>query len=76
MALPAVAIGCRDRDGLAPRSHTHADTAENVDEAALDDLVNYGLLVVDAIDGYVGRLRAPQPAATAKELRARRLRPE
>jgi hypothetical protein len=66
MALPSIAIGCRDRDGLAPRSHTHADTAENVDEAAVDELVNYGLLVVDAIDGYVGRLRAPQPAATVK----------
>jgi hypothetical protein len=66
MALPAVAIGCRDRDGLAPRSHTHADTPENVDEAALDELVSYGLLVVDAIDGYVGRLRAPQPATAAK----------
>jgi hypothetical protein len=66
MALPAITIGCRDRDGLAPRSHTQADTAERVDEAALDELVSYGLLVVDAIDGYVGRLRAPQPAATAK----------
>jgi hypothetical protein len=66
MALPAIAIGSRDPDGLAPRSHAHADTAEDVDEAALDELVNYGLLVVDAIDGYVGRLRAPQPAATAR----------
>jgi hypothetical protein len=65
MALPAIAIGCRDRDGLAPRSHTHADTAENVDDGALDELVSYGLLVVDAIDGYVGRLRRPAPAATA-----------
>ncbi len=40
MALPAIAIGCLDRDGLAPRSHTHADTAENVDETALDETVN------------------------------------
>ncbi len=66
MALPAIAIGCRDRDGLATRSHTHADTAENIDEDALDGLVSYGLLVVDAIDGYLGRLRTRQPATTAK----------
>jgi hypothetical protein len=58
-ALPAIAIGCRDRNGLAPNSHTHADTEETVDGAGLDDLVNYGLLVVDAIDAYVGRLRNP-----------------
>jgi hypothetical protein len=58
--LPAITIGCRDGDGLAPRSHQRSDTADNVDASSLDELVNYGLLVVDAIDAYVGRARAPQ----------------
>jgi hypothetical protein len=58
--LPAITIGCRDRDGLAPRSHERSDTPENLDTNSLDELVNYGLLVVDAIDSYVGGLRAAQ----------------
>jgi hypothetical protein len=61
--LPAITIGCRDRDGLAPRSHERTDTPENVDTGSLDELVNYGLLVVDAIDACVGRLPTSQPAA-------------
>jgi hypothetical protein len=58
--LPAITIGCRDGDGLAPRSHQRSDTPDNVDASALDELVNYGLLVVDAIDAYVGRTRSAQ----------------
>jgi hypothetical protein len=47
------------------RTHTHADTEEAIDGAGLDDLVNYGLLVVDAIDAYVGRLRTPAQVTRA-----------
>jgi hypothetical protein len=61
--LPAITIGCRNENGLAPRSHEHSDTPENLDLAALDELVNFGLLLVDAIDGYVGRLQTPTPQA-------------
>jgi Peptidase family M28 len=61
--LPAIAIGARDEDGLAPRSHGQDDTPEALDPAAIDAVVSYGLLLVDAIDGYIGRLRSPaQPA--------------
>jgi hypothetical protein len=58
--LPAITIGCRDRDGLAPRSHERGDTPEHLDANSLSELVNYALLVVDAIDSYVGRLRTPR----------------
>jgi hypothetical protein len=55
--LPAIAIGARDKDGLAPRSHEQGDTPEALNPAVIDAVVSYGLLLVDAIDGYVGRLR-------------------
>jgi|SRR5579884_1099242 len=57
--LPAIAIGCLDELGLSPRSHQASDTPETLDSGALDAAVEFGLMLADAIDGYVGRLRAP-----------------
>jgi hypothetical protein len=57
--LPAIAIGCLDTDGLAPRSHQLTDTGDQVDEAALDTTVQFGLMLVDAMDSYLASLRAP-----------------
>jgi hypothetical protein len=54
--LPAITIGCTDAAGLAPRSHTAADTASAIDETALSTAVSAGLLLVDAIDAYLAAL--------------------
>ncbi len=48
--LPAIAIGTLDGRGLAKRSHQATDTPENIDQVALDRAVQFGLLLIDAID--------------------------
>jgi Peptidase family M28 len=48
--LPAIAIGCLDSRGLAPRSHQQADTADRVDASALDGAIALGLALVNKID--------------------------
>jgi Peptidase family M28 len=59
--LPALALGCLDPLGLAPRSHQPSDTEAEIDERALTHAVEMTLRVVDEIDGW---LSAEQPAAT------------
>jgi hypothetical protein len=51
--LPAIAIGRLDERGLAPRSHQSKDTADQVDDTALDATVQLGLMLVDAIDAFL-----------------------
>jgi hypothetical protein len=51
--LPAIVLGCVDDHGLVPRSHQGSDEAAQIDEAALDATVQFGLLLVDAIDAYL-----------------------
>jgi hypothetical protein len=60
--LPAIAIGCLDERGLASRSHQRSDTADAIDEQALDRAVEFGLLLVDAIDAFL----AAQTARTSR----------
>ena len=63
--IPALAIGCVDRDGLAPRSHQRGDTAAALDDAAADAAVQFGLVLIDAIDAQLGQTasdRVPTPA--------------
>jgi hypothetical protein len=48
--LPAIAIGCLDDRGLAPRSHQPSDRAELIDPGALERAVEFTLLLVDRID--------------------------
>jgi hypothetical protein len=48
--LPALAIGCLDAHGLAPRSHQARDGADAVDPGARDALLEFALTLVDAID--------------------------
>ena len=48
--LPALTIGCLDDRGLAPRSHRADDRADALDPRALDALLRFGLVLVDAID--------------------------
>jgi len=64
--LPAIAIGSLDERGLSPRSHQKSDTAADIDPAALDRVVEFGLLLVDAIDGF---LRGAQPATAVQARR-------
>ena len=56
--LPAIAIGCLDGRGLAPRSHQRADTVESVDEAALDRTLELGLALAHAIDASLQTMEA------------------
>ncbi|MGI8863445.1 MAG: M28 family peptidase [Solirubrobacteraceae bacterium] len=59
--LPALAVGMLDPHGLVPGSHTRADTVDHVDPASIDRAVEFGLLLVDAVDAHLGRRRAPTP---------------
>jgi hypothetical protein len=56
--LPAITIGCLDADGLAPRSHSSADTADTLDEHSIERALQFALAMVDAIDGEVARVSA------------------
>jgi hypothetical protein len=64
---PAIAVGCLDIHGLAPRSHQPADTADSVDPDALDQTVQFALLIADEIDAFLARRqsRSDQPARQA-----------
>jgi len=53
--LPALTIGCVDDRGLAPRSHQAGDRPEALDPAALDRLLEFALMLVDAIDADLAR---------------------
>jgi hypothetical protein len=65
-SLPALTIGALDEAGLAPRSHRPADTAENVNRAATDRMLQLALTLVDAIDADLPPpSAAPEPSAPA-----------
>jgi hypothetical protein len=59
--IPAITIGSLDARGLAARSHTAQDTADNLDPAALDELLQFALILVDAIDADLVRQAAANP---------------
>jgi Peptidase family M28 len=75
--LPAIAIGCLNGKGLPPRSHRATDTADALEAPALDATVQFGLMLVDAIDAFLrdqpsGRrnriaLRRPLPVLAGRE---------
>jgi Peptidase family M28 len=48
--IPALTIGCVDDRGLAPRSHQAGDRPEALDPGALDRVLEFALMLVDAID--------------------------
>jgi Peptidase family M28 len=60
--LPTITLGCLDDRGLAPRSHQRQDTPDAIDEHALDRAVEFGLLLIDAIDAFLATERAASPA--------------
>lgn len=53
--LPAIALGCLDGNGVAPRSHQPDDTPQAVSLEAVDQAVAFGLLLVDRIDATLAR---------------------
>ena len=57
--LPAIALAARDPQGMAPRSHQRTDTSDSIDARAADRVVEFGLLLVDQIDAYLGSRAAP-----------------
>jgi hypothetical protein len=61
--LPALTIGCLDESGLAPRSHQAGDLPSALSPAALDALLQYGLMLVDAIDADLARRAADRSRA-------------
>jgi hypothetical protein len=64
--LPAIALGCLDPNGLAPRSHQPTDTPARVDPAAVDKAVEFALLLVDRIDEFLAGRGAPAPTRTTQ----------
>jgi hypothetical protein len=70
--IPAISIGRLDRNGLALNSHTNADTLEHVDAGVIDETVQFGLMLVDAIDSYLATIPAPPTQPTQGAGRPRR----
>jgi hypothetical protein len=61
--LPALAIGCLDPRGLAPRSHQLTDTVTTIDERALSQAVEFTLLLIHEISaGLAAAEPSPTPA--------------
>lgn len=57
--LPAIAIGCLDRRGVAPRSHQRSDISDSLDPEALDHALQFALLLIDGIDAVLGEAETP-----------------
>lgn len=51
--LPSLALGALDRDDLPTRTHTAADTIDNVQSASVQRTVELALLLVDEVDSYL-----------------------
>jgi hypothetical protein len=65
--LPTIAIGALDRRGLVARSHQATDTPDQIDTGSVDRVVEFGLLLVDAIDAYLAsRPASAGPSAPGK----------
>lgn len=61
--IPAITLASLDARGLAAHSPAAQDTAENLDPAALDRLLQLALTFVDAIDADLGERKATAPPA-------------
>ncbi len=65
--IPAINLGCLDDSGLPTGSHVPRDTAGALDQQALDGLLQFALMLVEAIDAELVRRETdpPTPAAPA-----------
>ncbi|MGI8713800.1 MAG: M28 family peptidase [Solirubrobacteraceae bacterium] len=60
--IPAIGLGCLDERELAPRSHQAGDLPEALEPAAIDALLQFALMLVDALDADLAQTH---PAAGA-----------
>ena len=68
--IPAINLGSLDAQGFAVGSHTARDTADTLDPGAVDEILQFALMLVEAIDSDLVT-RTPTPAvepATAAHL--------
>lgn len=68
--IPAINLGSLDAEGFAVASHTAQDTADALDAGAVDEILQFALMLVEAIDSDLVA-RRPTPAvkpATAAHL--------
>lgn len=61
-SIPALSLGALDAHGLSPHSHDLTDTFGEVDLESVQRLVEFGLLLVDAVDDFLGRRAAASGA--------------
>ena len=59
--IPAINLGCLDDQDLPARSHAPEDTADALDPQALDGLLQFALMLVEAIDSDLAARRRRQP---------------
>jgi hypothetical protein len=63
--IPAINLGCLDDHDLPARSHAPGDTADALDPQALDGLLQFALMLVEAIDSdLVARETDPPTPST------------
>ena len=60
---PAIALECLDERDLVPRSHRRSDTTEAIETLSIDDTVQFGLMLVEKIDTFLGERAASQRTA-------------
>lgn len=63
VGIPAINIGRLENSGHAASSHTPQDTADALDAQALDGILQFALVLVDAIDADLVRRGPATPAA-------------
>ena len=63
--IPAIAIGSVSGNGIIAHSHQRSDTQDHIDQDAIDDMVQFGLTLVEHIDAYLAARRATPPSAPA-----------
>ncbi len=66
--IPAITVGCLDERGLAVHSHTPQDTAATLESSALDELLQFALTLVDAIDADLAHQAPGTPRAGPRTL--------
>jgi hypothetical protein len=62
---PSISVGCVDPHGVVPRSHRREDVAASVDPSALEQSVQFALLLVDEIDAWLAESRRIQTVTRA-----------
>ena len=63
--IPAIALGCLDEQDLVPRSHRPTDVQALLHQPALDATVEFGLILLDALDASLGGQNAARATAPA-----------